>query len=202
MIFNILNKEDIDSLDNLDLVIVGGGTLGLYISNRISQCNPDLKVGIVEYGNENSTKKYNDQLSESIGIHHSGTSSGRSYGIGGSSTLWGGQLAEFEEKDIENWPIDYETLKNFYKKVYCNLGLENTVEDHIYDKKLNQDGDKEKKIKNIYTRWMREPNFYNYFKVNILKIFTAFFQIFGNKTFFACNKNIHFSPYFINNKTN
>ena len=167
MIFNILNKEDIDSLDNLDLVIVGGGTLGLYISNRISQCNPDLKVGIVEYGNENSTIKYNDQLSESIGIHHSGTSSGRSYGIGGSSTLWGGQLAEFEEKDIENWPIDYETLKNFYKKVYCNLGLENTVEDHIYDKKLNQDGDKEKEIKNIYTRWMREPNFYNYFEDQI-----------------------------------
>ena len=88
MILNILNKEDIDSLDNLDLVIVGGGTLGLYISNRISQCNP-VEGSIVEYGNENSTIKYNDQLSESIGIHHSGTSSGRSYGIGGSSTLWG-----------------------------------------------------------------------------------------------------------------
>ena len=94
-------KEDIHFIEHQDVIIIGAGTVGLYLANTINLKNPNLKIALVESGSEEPTLEFNSDLSESRGKKHSGTLSGRASGIGGTSHLWGGQLAEFEKFDLE-----------------------------------------------------------------------------------------------------
>ena len=110
MIIEVLDKSDLKLVKNQDIIIIGAGTIGLYLANRLCKENNNLNILIVEYGNEQSNLSEISSNSESIGKTHTGTLEGRAYGIGGTSTLWGGQLAEFDEEDFNKWPIKYNDI--------------------------------------------------------------------------------------------
>ena len=169
MILDGNNKKDIQ--DQYDLVIVGAGTVGLYLAHSINKKNPHIELTLIESGSEYPTKEFNSDLSESSGKKHSGTLNGRASGVGGTSHLWGGQLAEFERLDFEGdnsgWPLDYEEILSYYKKVYDQLNMHNVQSSELYDKAYGKLTDANKKIVRTYTRWLKEPNFYNFFKDDI-----------------------------------
>jgi len=169
MIIEIKNETDLEDIENQDIIIVGAGTIGLYLANRLNKENDDLNILIIEYGNENANSSQNEYHSESIGKKHIGTIDGRAIGIGGTSTLWGGQLAEFEEADFKEWPIKYSDIKKYYAKVYAELGLEGALSDQDYQKCINGDIENDFDIEHLYTRWLNQPNFYEFFKEIIHK---------------------------------
>lgn len=156
-----------------DLVIVGAGTIGLYLAHIINKKNPDIKIALIESGSEEPTTKFNLSLSETRGKDHRGTLNGRASGIGGTSHLWGGQLAEFEKNDFDDcdskWPISYKEILPYYEKVYKVLDLQNFMTNKSYDRVYGKLNEASNEIERIYTRWLVEPNFYNFFKSDIQK---------------------------------
>ena len=87
---------------------------------------------------------------------------GRAFGIGGTSTLWGGQLVEFQESDLEHpsapWPIDWNELKSLYTSVTAELGLPARTPDAVLRKKLRV-YPAESPLEHFYTTWLPQPNF-------------------------------------------
>ena len=67
------------------------------------------------------------QTAVSLGRSYSGVTLGRAFGLGGTSTLWSGQLAEFDEVDLaapgREWPIEYSELQLWYEHVYAFLKI-------------------------------------------------------------------------------
>lgn len=164
MIFEIKRDEDLKYIKNQDIIIIGAGTIGLYMASRLYEENHNLKILLIEYGNEQSNLTKINSNAESIGKKHIGTLEGRACGIGGTSTLWGGQLAEFDEEDFEQWPIKYSDIKKYYNKVYSKLELGSVLSDKEYEEFLNGGIKNEFEIEHLYTRWLKEPNFYKFFE--------------------------------------
>ncbi|MDA9040417.1 GMC oxidoreductase [Gammaproteobacteria bacterium] len=165
-------KEDIHFIEHQDVIIIGAGTIGLYLAHTINLKNPNLKIALVESGSEEPTIEFNSSLSESKGKKHSGTLNGRASGIGGTSHLWGGQLAEFERADFDGpqsrWLINYEEMLSYYNKVYDQLDMQSAQSSEIYDRAYGEIFNEGGKIERTYTRWLREPNFYNFFKNDVI----------------------------------
>tara|TARA_B100000780_G_C21120657_1_gene453890 strand:- start:840 stop:2390 length:1551 start_codon:yes stop_codon:yes gene_type:complete len=173
MILDANNKGELKRLEYYDIAIIGAGTIGLYIANRIHAEKPQLNIILIESGTEVASSECNSYLSQSTGKYHYGVLDGRASGIGGTSSLWGGQLAEFDELDFENkhslWPIGYEEIQDYYKKVYLHLGLENIKSDKQYSKYFKKLIDSNNKVEMTYTRWMKQPNFYKLYKKDVIK---------------------------------
>ena len=165
------SDSDILKKNKYDLVIIGAGTIGLYLAHIINLKNPSLEMCLVESGSEYPVINSNSVSSESKGKEHLGTLNGRASGIGGTSCLWGGQLAEFERSDFEReaskWPISYDEILSYYQKVYKRLGMKNVQSDVDYDQIYGALQDN--MINRVYTRWLKEPNFYNFFKKSVLE---------------------------------
>jgi hypothetical protein len=164
-------KEDINFIEHQDVVIIGAGTVGLYLAHTINLKNPNLKIALVESGSEEPNIELNSYLSESRGKKHLGTLNGRASGIGGTSHLWGGQLAEFEKFDFDGpqsrWPISYKEMLSHYNKVYSRLNMQGVLSSELYNKVYGELGDINNKIERTYTRWLKEPNFFNFFRDDI-----------------------------------
>lgn len=135
------NINDI-KLTGKEVLIVGGGTMGLFLANELVLAGK--QVVIVETSNENLRPFKNNEFSV-IGQLHSGISIGRTKAIGGTSNLWGGQLAKFTKHDLEfsnnhnqpEWPISWEELKNNYDEVFRSFGFDG--ENSEYTDKLTND---------------------------------------------------------------
>ena len=103
---------------NTDFVIIGAGTIGLFLFDQLKKINK--KVVLIEKGSFTaSIKKTNEILSKEI--YHKGTFSKRAFGVGGNSTLWGGQLVEFFDKDLDKYSYDLGLRKNELKSLYNQL---------------------------------------------------------------------------------
>lgn len=155
---------------NEPIVIVGGGTMGLFLAHELMLRN--VPVIIIEAGTE-SIQTFDESEYQIIGHPHSGTSIGRSKGLGGTSNLWGGQLAEFIQADFDNkntysqpaWPVDWKDIKPFFSKVYEKLGLKIPVDDYSSEL-FSMDGNI--KLELFHTYWLKSPSFLNHF-LNDLK---------------------------------
>ena len=121
-----------------DLVIVGGGTLGLFIYSQLKNTIKNIKV--LDRGNfEPKITKTNDIINK--GIYHKGTFTKRAFGIGGNSSLWGGQLAEFTKTQLAEYESELGLRKNettkLYKRVYKLLNVKrNDLNNFVKDNKI------------------------------------------------------------------
>lgn len=151
-----------------DLLIVGAGTVGLYLAYLISKAEPLTKILILEAGGLIAGFPKNLSPNSSIGKYHEGYMRGRAFGVGGTSTLWAGQLAEFCQADIERssrkWPISYDELVRLYKKTYLNLTGLNASTDKIYREQFGGDEYHSGGIERFFTHWLKTPNFSKLFK--------------------------------------
>jgi hypothetical protein len=146
----------------VDLVIVGAGTHGLFLFNQLKKKYKDIVI--LEQGTFGA-KKINKKDILQKGKKHLGTTTQRAFGVGGNSTLWGGQLAEFTREDIENkkyyWGFNYFELKKLYGRLYKIFSitkLDVSINNNPYLKSFHKS-----KLQYFFTNWLKEPNFYKYF---------------------------------------
>lgn len=149
-----------------DIVIVGAGTVGLYLASRLLA--QGRSVTVIEAGGRVAC---NPAATEVIGKAHNGARIGRAVGLGGTSTLWGGQLVEFEKIDLEHedfpWPLCYEELQGWYARTYLDLGLRGNPTPSEYEKALGISRSSHATIEPFFTSWLPEPNFAALFKDTI-----------------------------------
>lgn len=83
------------------ICIIGAGTYGSYIVNRIRESNKDVYITIFDVGNEKVRSENEIGYKTNIlkDAYH-GTSKGRYFGFGGTSNKWGGQLLTFSKIDF------------------------------------------------------------------------------------------------------
>ena len=94
----------------LRTIVIGSGAIGLYTANEIVKRGNQVLV--IESGGT-SLGGFSPESFSSIGIQHNGIKNGRSRTLGGTTNLWGGQLAEFQPIDFtgrdwipeSEWPV-------------------------------------------------------------------------------------------------
>jgi hypothetical protein len=142
-----------------DLVIVGGGTVGLFLANQLKKSYK--RIIIIEKGDFFLKKKKN--FFKNISYSHKGSS--YSYnGVGGTSKIWGGQLVEFLKKDFDscyNWGVSYEEIKNYYEKIYKIFKVKK-VDVNLCKKQRGYPESKDLKLH--FSNWFSNPNFSEVFK--------------------------------------
>lgn len=156
----------IDSTANLstiidaDVVIAGAGTVGLFVAQYLLR--QGLRVAVIESGDRVAAASNDGQGAQAIGKAHSGVHLGRAFGLGGTSTLWGGQLVEFQPEDLQRpestWPISYAELKTLYAAVYQQLGLAPRADDAVWREQLGVEIPAGT-LEHFYTTWLAQPNF-------------------------------------------
>jgi choline dehydrogenase-like flavoprotein len=147
------------------IVIVGGGTIGLYAASLLAQRGQQAVV--VEAGDSQLGRFENDSF-ESVGRPHTGIRLGRGRNLGGTSSLWGGQLVEFLPIDFagrdwlpgSQWPITYEEIAPYYEPTYINLGISPKLirDDDVWRGIMTKPPDLGAEFEVFLARWMGTPN--------------------------------------------
>src|SRR5260370_24958723 len=106
-----------------DVIVVGAGAVGLVLSVILARANK--RVLLLESGTTDNgyAKDLNDI--RVTGRPHQGAIHGRARVVGGTTTLWGGQLTRFIPYDFSTreimadckWPIGYEDIERYYEEV-------------------------------------------------------------------------------------
>jgi choline dehydrogenase-like flavoprotein len=112
-----------------DLCILGSGPVGLTLA--CAAANSGLSVTVLEIGGTTASIG-----AESPDLHfdrrtYRGATIGRALGLGGTSTLWGGQLLPVRPADLlarpqikaAAWPIDYSQIEPHFGAMQAMLGL-------------------------------------------------------------------------------
>ncbi len=125
-----LVKASEDAHVTTDVCIVGAGTAGLYLAHRLRSSG--LDVVVLEAGSLVARSPMErDQQCVQRGIPYRGAESGRSFGLGGTSVLWGGQLLALTDADVAprphcgfpGWPVTNQDILGYVPSVLSDLGL-------------------------------------------------------------------------------
>ena len=128
---NDLSLQDAPVHVKAAVCIIGGGTVGLFLARQLRL--QGLPVVVLEAGARVARKPEEiDHSCDQRGIRYRGADLGRSFGLGGTSALWGGQLLPLTRADLEArpelgfvaWPISYEEVAAHIPVVRQALGLD------------------------------------------------------------------------------
>jgi hypothetical protein len=117
--------------------VIGAGTAGIFIAQDL--CKLGVNVLLLESGDRVIRRpSETDEKCFQLGIPYKGAEMGRGFGLGGTSSLWGGQMIPISPSDMEKratlsldaWPINYSELLPYFNHVKKSLGL-NTKHDDI-----------------------------------------------------------------------
>ncbi|MGO9743666.1 MAG: GMC oxidoreductase [Roseiarcus sp.] len=161
-----------------EILIVGGGTVGLTLAVHLARAGRDLLV--LEAGPE-SLRKESQQIFEAarnIGVKLEGLHLGRFRTLGGTSNFWGGQLVRFDPlvfaprpwvSDRAAWPISYDDVAPYYEQVFALVGMTNVEnDDAAVARRLRIDAPPlPPELEFIFTRWTPEANFATLFEKDI-----------------------------------
>lgn len=143
-----------------DTVIVGAGTIGLLIARDL--ISHGQRVCLVEAGGCVALRPAGVFATKSVGRPHAGVVMGRAVGLGGTSTLWGGQLARFTPEDLRRpgfeWPVNYETLERYYDRVSDALGVPRPRPTEDYLRAFGCGDAPSGSMEPFYTQWLPQPN--------------------------------------------
>jgi choline dehydrogenase-like flavoprotein len=147
-------------------IVIGSGAVGLYLASELAKRGRSVLV--IEAGGL-VLGDFGPETYASVGRRHDGIRIGRSKSLGGTSNLWGGQLAEFQPIDFagrewipgSKWPISYDAVAPYYKLTYENLGLtgeahtDRDVWSHVRRERPRLD----EGLEIFLTRWLKIPSF-------------------------------------------
>ena len=129
---NDLNETGQEIVERTTQVcIVGAGTAGIFLAHQLRDLG--VRVLLLETGNKRSRLSSEmGQGCEQRGIRYRGAESGRSFGLGGTSVLWGGQMIALAPSDMaarpavgfDAWPIQHSELLPYFDEVSNGLGMQ------------------------------------------------------------------------------
>jgi choline dehydrogenase-like flavoprotein len=113
-----------------EVLIVGAGAVGLVLG--ISLARAGRRVTLIEGGPADPPADYMARNhGPNSGVEHLGLIKGRMKALGGTTRLWGGQLAPFSPSDFRatyagkpTWPLSLETLQPWFERAFEFLGLD------------------------------------------------------------------------------
>jgi choline dehydrogenase-like flavoprotein len=130
MIKDLSQVESPGIEERVGVCIIGAGTAGIYLAQRLRTLGE--RVLMLEAGD--SLARRPDEVAQTCeqrGIRYRGAELGRSFGLGGTSALWGGQMIPLTASDmasrpavgIDAWPIAQSDLTAHIPRVKALLGL-------------------------------------------------------------------------------
>lgn len=156
------------------VIVIGAGAIGLYVASQLAA--RDCQVIVIEAGNAD-LGRYAAESYTTAGRPHTGIRLGRGRNLGGTTSLWGGQLVEFQPIDFHGrtwmpnsqWPVGYDEIYPYYRPTYLNLGLaERVLDDREVWKGIScERPDLGPEFEVFFTRWMGTPNFAELFSRQI-----------------------------------
>jgi hypothetical protein len=165
MIIDLAKSNDFVFNDHNSTVIVGGGPVGIYLAYCLSRAGES--VVLVEAGGRVSDNSRNEIATNSVGQRFMGYRLGRAFGLGGTSVIWGGQLAEFDAADFSQWPIAYEDVSPWYRNVYKDLSI--FPEDiNVYRQRMGSETADLEPVERFFTHWLPQQNFARIFKKQLI----------------------------------
>jgi len=118
---------------NCDICIVGAGAAGITVASELN--NTNLNVILLESGGLTFESATQDLYRGTVcsAKHHASLDQYRERRFGGTTTVWGGRGAPFDDIDFEErphvpnsgWPIDKNELVPYYKRAHEYLDLGN-----------------------------------------------------------------------------
>lgn len=154
-----------------DVIVVGAGAVGLVLA--VSLARGGRRVLVLESGAaaNGDAKDLNDAVV--TGRPHLGILHGRARTVGGTTTLWGGQLTRFTPYDFEArmimgdaaWPLSYDAVEPYYAEVAAMLDLDvERLDDAVVaDEVGTAAGGDSSGCEIFFTRWLRESNLARWF---------------------------------------
>jgi choline dehydrogenase-like flavoprotein len=159
-------------------IVIGAGPVGLVLA--VSLARAGKRVLLLESGGKDpgDAKDLNDTVL--TGRPHGGALHGRARTIGGTSTLWGGQLTRFVPYDFEprgfttdsHWPLRFDEVAPYYREVAELLGLDTRYLDDasVLEYLHTEVGKRAEGCEIFFTRWLREPNLGRYFAKDLASL--------------------------------
>jgi len=182
MLLDARKVEEVSEWTHSKVVIIGAGTIGLFLAAKLAKAK--IPVVLVEAGGRISDTSRNGQTAVVLGRPHNGVLLGRAFGLGGTSVLWGGQLAEFDPSDLgidgAHWPLSYLELQRWYDHVYEFFAIHNRLSIEDYRQKFGSETESYENIERYFTHWLPKPNFAALFHHDI--VFNPFIKIILNAT--------------------
>ena len=160
-----------DASRRFDFAIIGAGAVGLVMAVTLARAG--RQVLLLESGSidDNHGAELND--SDVSGRKHDGVLHGRARMVGGTTSLWGGQLTRFVPYDFDArphvvdapWPVGYAEIEPYYARVAELLGLDvRFLEDAAVLQATSAAPQSEaSRCEMFFTRWLKEPHLGRYF---------------------------------------
>jgi hypothetical protein len=155
--------------------IIGGGTAGLFLAHRLRLSK--IPVTIVEAG-EDQTDKLKNFIYKIKNNSYEQSIVNKNFSLGGTSTIWGGQMIPFQKSDInkrdyigiKSWSIKYKQIAKYFpivKKCFKFEFLKNKSK--FFKKKIQYFNFSNKDFDLRFSTFIKPKikNFYHFFYKNI-----------------------------------
>ncbi len=129
-----------------EVCIVGGGTAGIFLAQELDRFG--IETILLESGSETISRppEINEQCFQ-VGIPYRGAEQGRAFGLGGTSTLWGGQMIALSPSDFEKrpnlsldaWPLNHSDLGYYFEQVRERLEIKKISDEVSFKQKYFPD---------------------------------------------------------------
>jgi len=177
MIIDLNEHFDQETIES-DVLVIGAGAVGLVVA--VALAKRGIKVALIESGGGQFEQKAQSLNTFTLtGRNHNGINEGRARIVGGTTTLWGGQIVPFSSLDFEprdwvfkeGWPISKTDLEDYYQQVSDLLGLhpqyreDAAVWQTLKMSKTNIGND----FEIFLTRWLKETNLAKLFAKDLNK---------------------------------
>jgi choline dehydrogenase-like flavoprotein len=155
------------------VAVLGAGAVGILLS--VALARRGIEVVLCEAGGRTAEREslaFNEAVI--AGRQHRGITEGRARQIGGTTTLWGGQLISFRDIDfrprpwlgLTGWPISRDAIVPYYEAASKMLGLQLLSDDDamVWNTLRSARPHFGPDIEFVLTRWLKEPNLARLFR--------------------------------------
>ena len=167
MIRDLLLDVPVDS-GPADVCIVGAGAAGITLAVELTRRGKH--VTLLEGGGRSVEPESQTPYQGCIaGLPHRGLHSGRVRALGGTTTLWGGQILELDAVNFEQrpwvagsgWPFPKSALTGFYRRALEFEGLASAIdEDATVWERVHTRKPTFEDLEVCMSRWCPEPDFH------------------------------------------